>query len=1027
MVPENNIESEIQDPLAPLVDEFIQLCRIDNNTTVEDFARRHPDQADRIRSLFPSLLLVEKLSPGSSSSSGTGLGDIKFAGAEVGNYKILGELGRGGMGIVYRTAHSSLGREVALKILSQPALRSKGSLDRFQLEARSAARLHHPNIVPVFDVGQEGDTWFYTMQIIQGRGLDRVLEDMRLARKSSPSRPAERRLSGLDTNRDNETQPDLPKSETDSRKLPGKDAEESHRSMSLSLEPANSLRSRSSSTNRHYFRDAAEIVRQVADALEFAHKQSILHRDIKPSNLLLDSNNHIWIMDFGLAKAVENCLQSTDGELTATGDIVGTIRYMAPERFRGWSDPRSDVYSLGATLYELLTLQPAFQENDRIRLIERIRAESPNKPRSVDSRIPVDLETIVLKSMDKEPGRRYQSAGEMAEDLANFLADRPIRARRETVAEGGRRWCRRNPAIAALSLVLAIVAIGAWVGTLYLWQRSEKMRNEAEVNLVDANRNLELAVSAVDQFGTRVAEDLRLKQYDLRPLRSELLKTAVDFQQKLLELRDDTEFAKLDLARAWQRLGVLTSEIDAPDRAATCYQNAIDRFDEVSEHDDRQPEIELELAACLNQFAHQATESGQSNKAIAAVERSTKLLQELLQGKPGWTGAHENLAEAWALHAHVMSWTRRFDQAIVFQQNAIEQRSILRALHPENTHRLSDLAYAHQQLAKSLIGQGLSNWRKSEKQLLSALELERQAASQSDATSFEQRVLGKILRDLAEICKVTGRSDDANQYLEEAREVFEQLCREEPTVLANPIDLGMTWFEIASSANLSGDSAAETAALENSIDILEPVVIQAPGNVVATTWLAQAYVRLGKKSLDSDPIQALDYFENGVSLFEGVLELEPRNRNAIAFFPDLLASRARLLVESGRPDDALVDCQRATTMAEGEDRGSIQLNCAMIMAIAGDYERAVMQAQLSMDDMAARCDPHFLAPMWKLAAKVLARSAEMAQADERLEIGGTEISSRPLLRRRFGNAFVRCQIRIESQRTGEFRRLRPAS
>ena len=623
MIPEKIVDSEIQDPLAPLADEFIQLCRVNGDITVEDFAKRHPDQADRIRRLFPSLLLVEKLSPGSSSIAGESHNEISFAGVQIGEYNIQGELGRGGMGIVYRAVHNSLGREVALKVLNQHGPRNQVSLERFQLEARSAARLHHPHIVPVFDVGQDGDTRFYTMQLIQGQGLDRVLEKMRLAKDSLLPRPAELKLAKPETDHGDETQPFMsPESSGENHSPTSKTAGKSHQSGSRPRESSSATRPRSSSMRRQYYRDAAEIAWQVADALKFAHNQSIVHRDIKPSNLLLDSAGHVWITDFGLAKAVENSLQSTGGELTATGDIVGTLRYMAPERFRGWSDPRSDVYSLGATLYELLTLQPAFQDNDRIRLIERIGAELPVKPRSVDSGIPIDLETIVLKSMDKEPGRRYQSASEMADDLANFLADRPVHARRETVVEGVRRWCRRNPAIAALSLILAIGAIMAWTGTLFLWQRSESMRKEAQANLVDANRNLELAVSAVDQFGTRVAEDLRLKQHDLRPLRSELLKTAVEFQQQLLELRADTEFAKIDLARAWQRLGVLTSEIDAPDRAVTCYQKATDQFDEVLEQGGRNKDIEFELAVCLNQFAHQATESGHSDTAITALERS---------------------------------------------------------------------------------------------------------------------------------------------------------------------------------------------------------------------------------------------------------------------------------------------------------------------------------------------------------------------------------------------------------------------
>src|SRR5438034_5639577 len=194
---------------------------------------------------------------------------------------------------------------------------------------------------------------------------------------------------------------------------------------------------------------------QVADALEYAHKQGILHRDIKPSNLLLDARGTVWVTDFGLAKA-----EGSD-ELTQTGDLVGTLRYMAPERFGGWSDPRSDVYGLGVTLYELLTLRPAFADASRARLIERITSEDPLRPRTVDRSIPRDLETIVLKAIDKEPGRRYQTAAELAKDLQRFVDDRPILARRISRTERTWRWCKRNPVVAALiSAVIVVTAVG---------------------------------------------------------------------------------------------------------------------------------------------------------------------------------------------------------------------------------------------------------------------------------------------------------------------------------------------------------------------------------------------------------------------------------------------------------------------------------------------------------------------------------------------------------------------------------------
>ena len=219
-------------------------------------------------------------------------------------------------------------------------------------------------------------------------------------------------------------------------------------SSSSAILPGGTQLSSVESGRRGFFRSLAQIGRQVAGGLAYAHARGIVHRDIKPSNLLLDTEGVVWIADFGLAKG-------DDEGLTQSGDILGTLRYMAPERFRGEGDARADVYALGLTLYELLTLRPGFDSSDRLKLIEQIKTEEPPKPRAVDARIPRDLETIVLKAIEKDPKARYQSAEAMGEDLGRFLADEPIRARRATLTEQTVRWCRRNPAVA--SLVAAVM------------------------------------------------------------------------------------------------------------------------------------------------------------------------------------------------------------------------------------------------------------------------------------------------------------------------------------------------------------------------------------------------------------------------------------------------------------------------------------------------------------------------------------------------------------------------------------------
>jgi serine/threonine protein kinase len=455
--------SSDRDPVERLAEEYLGRRRRGDRVTLDDYADRYPEWAERIREVFPALEMMERLKPGSADRTGSFDGPAGDGGdgrlERLGDYRILREVGRGGMGVVYEAVQESLGRHVALKVLPIHGRIDPVQMERFRLEARSAAKLHHTHIVPVHGVGEHGGVHYYAMQFIQGCGLDMVLTDLRRLRPGAGPAPgpevdaneagtalsratAESLLAGRATKTWNEGGPDgYP------ARGPGSG---SRQALSGRTEPS-------------YFRSVARIGVQVAEALAHAHGQGVLHRDIKPSNLLLDADGEVWVTDFGLAK-----LEGSDGP-TRTGDVVGTLRYMAPERFDGWSDPRSDVYGLGMTLYELLTLRPAYEATTRARLVERVLHAEPPAPRSLDPKIPRDLETVVLKAIAKEPGERYPTAAAIAEDLKNFLAGRPIRARRVGTAERAWRWCRRNPAAAGLvgaSVVAAMALVGIVVGLI---------------------------------------------------------------------------------------------------------------------------------------------------------------------------------------------------------------------------------------------------------------------------------------------------------------------------------------------------------------------------------------------------------------------------------------------------------------------------------------------------------------------------------------------------------------------------------
>jgi serine/threonine protein kinase/WD40 repeat protein len=466
--------------LDRLAEEFAERYRRGERPALKEYLDRYPDLADELREVLPAMVRMEqaKEGPPEGPAAAPTLPPLE----RVGDYRIVREVGRGGMGVVYEAEQVSLGRRVALKVLpAQPAGDGR-SLERFRREARAAAKLHHTNIVPVFEVGRDGDVRYYAMQFIAGQGLDQVVAELRQLRSSSrvgegaapPLSEAARSLLSGDL-RGGRGSPGPGATVILAGPAPGPStASGAAGASSTAVLPGPADLSGAESDRRHYFQSVARIGQQVAGALAYAHARGIVHRDVKPSNLLLDAAAVVWVTDFGLAK-------TEDEGLTQTGDIVGTLRYMAPERFRGQCDPRADVYSLGATLYELLVLQPAFASPDRLGLMLQVQTREPVRPRALDPRIPRDLETVVLTAMDKEPQRRYPSADELAADLGRFLSGEPIRARRVGELERLWKWGRRHPAVSLLLLTaVALLLAGTAVSTHFAVQAGRREQDATD-------------------------------------------------------------------------------------------------------------------------------------------------------------------------------------------------------------------------------------------------------------------------------------------------------------------------------------------------------------------------------------------------------------------------------------------------------------------------------------------------------------------------------------------------------------------
>jgi serine/threonine protein kinase/Flp pilus assembly protein TadD len=433
--------------LDDLLEELGNRLQAGERLDLEEIVAEHPQHADDLRRYFPALNVLAGLKQTPEHLAALG---------ELGDFHLLRELGRGGMGVVYEAEQLSLHRRVALKVLPFAATMDPRHLQRFHNEAQAAACLHHTNIVPVFSVGCERGVHFYAMQFIDGQPLSEVIRQMQQAEKKTPTAgdaTVAYQPSGVDAA---------------STPLPA-----------AAVTPLTDEGRRS----RDYYRKVAELGIQAAEALDHAHQLGIVHRDIKPANLMLDGMGRLWITDFGLAH-----MQHGEASLTLTGQALGTPRYMSPEQAlakRVPIDHRTDVYSLGVTLYELLTLRPAFGGEDRQELLRQIAFEEPTRPRRLDSAIPAELETIVLKAMEKRPQDRYATAQELADDLRLWLLDKPIRARRPTLVQRLRKWSRRHTAAVRAAGAVAVVVVAVLGWALWDWTLRRERNHQAILQALD--------------------------------------------------------------------------------------------------------------------------------------------------------------------------------------------------------------------------------------------------------------------------------------------------------------------------------------------------------------------------------------------------------------------------------------------------------------------------------------------------------------------------------------------------------------
>ena len=482
--------------LARLFDELCTRLEAGQTVDLESYRDQHPEQAEELSDLLPAVQLLFDLRDAETAASA--LHTEPEIGV-LGDFRLIRQLGRGGMGVVFAAEQISLGRRVALKVLPFASVLKPTELQRFQNEIQIAAGLDHPNIVRVFSVGCDRGVHYFAMQLIDGQSLAEVISQLRDLDTGGGHGKATSHAV------DDETPQNI------AERQPGDDGDrgvpEAVDTGRVAWAHVSTARSKN---DVEYVQSVARLGVQATRALQHAHERHIVHRDIKPSNLMVDANGHLYVTDFGLARA-----QSETG-LTASGDVLGTLRYMSPEQAAGDPhavDHRSDIYSLGATLYELLTLQPAFSAEDRYRLLETGVHESPPLPREWNESIPPDLESIALKSMEHDPQLRYATAQELADDLTRYLAGEEVQAARSRDTPRTTKWFSRRRHMMWTATVLLSVIVAGWI-CLNRWPIGTAPIDAQGLN----NRGVESASRgqmklALDDFQRAIAFDPARAEY----------------------------------------------------------------------------------------------------------------------------------------------------------------------------------------------------------------------------------------------------------------------------------------------------------------------------------------------------------------------------------------------------------------------------------------------------------------------------------------------------------------------------------
>jgi serine/threonine-protein kinase len=777
--------------------------------------------------------------------------------ASIPGYLLLGELGSGGMGVVYKARQLGLNRLVALKMTRSGLLAGSDEVVRFQVEAEAVARLRHPNIVSIYEVGQVYGQPYFSLEYVEGGSLARRL-------------------------------------------------------VNSALPPP----------------EAARLVETLAQAMETAHRAGVIHRDLKPANVLLTAEGEPKITDFGLAKFLGG-----DSGRTESGVIIGTPSYMAPEQARGKAaqiGPATDVWALGTILYECLTGRPPFRGPTSLDTIQQVVADDPVPPARLQPMVPRDLETVCLKCLEKDPKKRYGSAGELADDLGRFRAGEPIRARPTSRWERLGKWVRRRPAAAALIAVsiaaaVSLVAVNFWyLGQLHQavdvaeQRRQDALRGQAEADAqrVRAEAYYDKALEVVDRLLTRVGQERLAKVPGFEEERRKLLEDALEFYKGFLQEKDNPDpRVRRETAHAYHRAGTLRRLLGRLDEAEASFQEALALERPLVEEVPNSSAETRELGTLLNDLGLLYFQRRRLQQAQHTFDEALAVCEERARQHSEDPDNRKLIAQTCHRLAAVHRVADRPQQAEDFSRRALQTQQALVRDFPKVADYQYGLATIWQGRGNAFYFSGrLDEAAGAWKQAVAAYEPV--VKDHPEMVEARQGLAG-ALDNLGVALERTNQMKDAEAVRDRGRQLFEGLAREYPKVPEYRFELAMCWDNLGNLRDALGRPTEAEAAYAKALELYERLVAEQPGEAPYRHHLASCFNNLGILHQATDrPARAEEYYRKAIAVGEALVQASPQVPEFQATLTSSYMGLGWVYARTARYDQAEPELRKALAVAQ---------------------------------------------------------------------------------------------------------------